>query len=318
MCDLFYRMCVSLGVPEELLDKHSEHIRVSATRSLGAGSTYAKLNNLMMARNAGLLNDMTEVGRRELSREIFSALAGYDSLDRFFSVDGAEVPSNESTIANLEVNDHAEGTSTIVGIDQNHNVHLSVHLAAMVQEAQAFQQDPLSADLERVFNLFQNGLPHAMRHLQILSGDPTRANKVAEYEQMVQQLMQFFQQVAPMVEQLQKQKEQEIQQLREQNQQLMQSTNKENMAHERELFKLQNMMEIERMKVEGLNESRFQKTSAQLQVQVERAGQGMAIQQQKHSQEMNERMAKLQMDMAEAQAKIQSLLAKAQVSQQER
>lgn len=313
--DEFFEICESYGVPKKWIVTNRDKIRVSATRSLGAGSTYTKMNNLITAMNLGLLNYMTEQGRRELVMEVFSSLAGYDSIGRFFSIDGNDVPSNESTIAGLEANDHYEGTPTIVGVDQNHTAHVAVHLAVMMQEKQLFEQDPLSRDLERTVNLFQNSIPHVLRHIEILAGDPTRKQKVEEYAANVQQLTEFFNQVAPMFEAVQRQKAEEIEQLRKQNQELLQSMSKEQLAHEREMFKANGMLEIERMKTEALNESRFQKTQAQLQVQVEKAGQAMAIKQQQFTQEMNERMAKLQMDVAEAQAKIQATLAKTSAAQ---
>lgn len=309
--EMFFTMCDALGVPKELLTEYKEHIHVSATRAMGAGSTYAKMNNLSMARNMGLLNDMTEVGRREVSKELFSSLVGYDSLDRFYSVDGADIPSNESTIANLENNDAFEGTQVIVGVDQNHVAHLTVHLASLMQEAQAFQQDPLSMDLERTVSLFQSLLPHVMRHIELLSGDPTREQKVTEYQNNVKQLMAFYQQVAPMFERVQKAKVQEIEKLRAENQQLLQSQEKNQLEHQRGLQKLQGELEIERIRADGLNEARMQKMRDQMDITTQKAGQALAIQQQKFQAEMQQQMQKMQLDLAEAQTKMQVMLTKA-------
>jgi len=247
---------------------------------------------------------MTERGRKKLSMEMFSALAGYDELELYYETDGNDTPSNQSSIANLEVNDFYEGTPCLVGLDQGHVDHLNVHLAAMVQEAEMFQQDPMGVDLERTVNLLQTGLPHAMRHVEILAADPTREQKVLEYQQNIEQLVGLLQQIAPMYEQIQQAKAQELEQLRAERDALLQSQDKTQLEHQRGVMKLQGELEIERMKTENLNKSRDDKTNTAIETKINAAGQALAIKQANFQQEMTERITKLNLLVQETQAKL--------------
>ena len=310
--ELFWDTCAALGVPEELFTKFSDKIIVRATRAIGAGSPHTKQQNLLALKNVAS-QSMSEHGRRQVDRELAMVLVGSDNVDKFIPLsDETQIPSNETSIANLEVNDFYEGTSVIVGVDQIHSVHIATHLAAMVQEAQMLQQDPMQVDVERASNLFQQGIPHTMRHMQLLASDPLREDEVAGYQQTLDQIIPIAQQVIQMAEQIKQAQQEEIARLREENMRLQQEFSKENLHHQRELMKIQLQAEAEQAKTQNLNENRNQKTQTQLQLQMEKLGAKLAMDNAAFQNEMMTKQTKLQAELAEAQVKIQLMMQESQ------
>ena len=308
----FWDMCENLGVPLELFTKYSDKIHVRATRSIGSGSPYTKQQNLLALKQLAS-QSMSEMGRRQLDRELGNVLVGSDNVDKFIPLsEDSQVPTNEHSIAGLEVNDFYEGTECIVGVDQIHSIHIAVHMAAMVQEAQTIQQDPMSVDIERSADLFQYGIPHTLRHIQYLAADPLRKIEAEQNQASIDALIPKAQQVIQMAEQIKKQKAEEILRLREENQRLQQEFSKENLAHKRALLQIQQKGEQDRLNTENLNQNRNAKTQTQLQLSVEKLGAKLSMDQANFQQQMIEKQSKLQADIAKAQTEIQLMIQKAQ------
>jgi hypothetical protein len=204
------------------------------------------------------------------------------------------------------------GEQVLVGVDQIHAQHMAVHLATMVGYAQQLQSDPMNVDIERAAQLFQLGLPHVMRHLEILASDPMREAQAAEYKQTIDQLIPVAQQLMQAFEEIQKAKQEEIQRLREENMRLQQEFSKENLAHQREMAKIQLQAEAEQQKTANLNANRDAKTQTQLQIAVEKMGQKLAMDQMRFQQEMAEKQTKMQQEIQATETKIQIMLQEAQ------
>jgi len=305
---LFIQILESLAVPEELYTKFKKNIIVKATRSVGAGSPYTKSQSLLAVRNvAG--TDMTEAGRKHVSLEYTASQIGYENLELYFDVTGeGEQPSNETSIANLENNDFLEGTSVIVGIDQNHVAHIVTHLAIMVQGMQTVMQDP-QADPVPVANSLENGIPHTMRHIQILGSDPTRKEQVAQYVQTVEKLTEFYQQLAPAVEQIRKKQAEEFAQMQQQRDQALAQAD----SSERE-YALKNKVAdqnhaVELKKADSLNMARESKTQTSQSTAIQKM---MADQERKNYLFQND----MQKSMQEHQVKMEQEYAKLALAQQ--
>ena len=307
----FWDMCKNLGVPLELFTEYSDKICVRATRAIGSGSPYMKQQNLMTLKNV-TFQSMSERGRRQVDREVAMVLVGSDNVDKFIPVaDDSMVPTNEHSIAGLEVNDFYEGTECLVGVDQVHSIHIAVHLAAMTQEAQLAQQNPMEMDVDRAANLFQYGIPHTLRHIQLLAADPLREQEAAQYQASVDQLVPFAQQIIQMADEIKKQQAEEMQALREENMQLKQKFSKENMEHEREMMRIQLKAQANAADTENQNQQRIAKTQTKLQLDVEKLGAKLSMDQANFQQQMLEKQTKLQAELAKAQTEIQIMLGKA-------
>lgn len=306
----FFSICESYGIPREFFTEYGKDIIVSVTRSAGAGSPYSRQTSLLTFKNAAF-QSMSEMGRRRIDRELGVILVGADNVDKFIPVaDDSQIPSDASSFANLETNDFYEGTPVIVGVDQLHATHLMVHVAEMTRALQMFQQDPVSADVERLGNLLSQGIPHAMRHIEFMSGDPMRKAEVEQYTQAVQRMVPMAQQVLQMAEQIKKAQADEVANLRQQLEEERARNSEANQRYQLEMAKLQILQESEQQKTASLIENRRVKTESQISMSMEKLGAKLAQDMQVFQQDMAKRQADLELMIREKLAKIQVAEAK--------
>lgn len=302
--ELFWTMCEALGVPRVLLEDHADKIIVRATRAIGAGSPYAKQQNLVALKNL-TYNSMSEQGKREADRELASVLVGSDNVGKFIPRDSNQIPSDAHSHARLELNDAYEGQQTLVGADQLHTAHIAVPMAAMLQEAQAFQQNPTGVDIEKLAKMFQTSIPHVQRHIEYLATDPLREKEVEGYMQQLQQIMQVAQVLFREYEKIMKAKQAEEEARMQELMQLRQSQDKVYLEDQRERLKIQLAHQREMENTQNLNANRDVKTEVANQIKIEREGLDAAIKQQRLRMEEMERMMKMRLDEMEALAKTQ-------------
>ena len=312
--DMFYGICEAYGMTDEFFKAYGDKIVIRTTRSVGSGSITARLNSLLQTKGQ-VFTSLDEIGRREMDRAIASATLGPDNVDKFIPpIPRDGIPVNETTIANLEGNDFAEGVDVVVGVDQMHVIHLATHVARLVEYAQQYIQAPLDVPMEEFMNYARLSLPHIERHLQILSQDPTRGTKVEEYTAVLKQAMPVLQQASQEFEQVMQAQQQEKQRLAEENMALKQQYNAENMQHQREMMKIQLSAEAEKAKTDSLIFERNRKASTQIDVSLQKHAAKMAMDQQKFQVDMQKQFAQMQADMQKAQTEIQILLRKAEAA----
>lgn len=309
--ELFWTMCEALGVPSELFTEHADKIQVRATRAIGSGSPYVRQQNLLMLKNT-TYQSMDERGRRQLDREIGSVLVGSDNVGKFIPEDSNQIPSDVHSHAQLELNDMYEGTMTLVGADQQHGPHITVPLAAMIQEAQAFQQDPTGGDIKRTANLFRSGIPHIQRHIEYLATDPLRKAEVEGYIEQIQQIIPIAQSVLQYEQQIAEAEQKRIAQLEQENMQLKQSMDEVHLLDQRERLKIQLEHQRSAENTINMNENRDSKTQTANQLKIEREGLETAIKQHRLQMEESERMMKMRLAEMESMAKVQREAMKAQ------
>ena len=294
----FWEMSESLGVNLDLYKKYGEDIIVKSSRSAGAGSSSAKLQSLRAAKMEAAYS-MTAQGRQFLDREIVASQIGYENIDLLFPIDGNEQPSNASGVATLEVNDFYEGRFVPVGIDQDHATHIAVILGAMAREQQALEQRQVT-DFDASGKLFEQGLPHAMRHNQLMAGDPTREQQVAKYESTISKLVEFYQSFAPMVEKLRQQRQEELAQVIKQRDDAINQKDKVQRDFEVKMAQVQADAQIKMANTQSINENRDKKTDFQR----DNAGQKLIADVERKNAEL---VNKINRDNQEHMAKMQRL-----------
>jgi hypothetical protein len=106
-------------------------------------------------------------------------------------------------VASLENNAFQSGGQVLIDPDQNHFVHLTVHLqycGGIVQAVQNKQEDPRKAAMT-----MQAAIPHILTHLKYLEEDPTRKEQFENLNEQTSELMKIADQLNKMAEQIQEQ-----------------------------------------------------------------------------------------------------------------
>lgn len=185
--------CIARGVPKEVFeigdnvtpDGLPRHLQVSATRSAGSGSQTADIMEMQLVMN--LLPQLGQRGRQAAMEDYIAAARGWRYKDRYLPMEDQDnQPTGHDTIASLENNQLSDGKQVIVSSDNNHLVHATNHMRMMVEWMEMYQQDPQAMYedttlLQKEYQIFSVAGPHFVKHLMILSQDPTMK---AQYEQL--------------------------------------------------------------------------------------------------------------------------------------
>jgi hypothetical protein len=199
----FQQACINRGVPEAAL---LDILSVKATRSIGQGSSAARMQAMKMIQE--YLPQLPESNRKRVINANIAAIAGQTGVETFGIPEEAKPEGNDLSIASLENNAFIAGGQVLIDPDQNHFVHLSVHLqyaASIIDQLQNQRQDPRQASV-----IFSAMLPHAITHLQYLEQDPTRKEQFEALSEQMGELLKIADQVNSMAEEIQ-QKEMEAQ-----------------------------------------------------------------------------------------------------------
>jgi len=199
----FQNACIERGVPAAaLIDIDS----VKATRSIGQGSSAARLQAMELI--GQYLPQLPESNRKRVINANIAAIAGQTGVDTFGIPEEVKVEGNDMSIASLENNAFMSGGQVLIDPDQNHFIHLTVHLqdaGAKVQMIQAQQIDP-----RQVAAYLQGSIAHILTHLQYLEQDPTRRDQFDNLNEQTSELMKIADQINRMAQDIQ-QKEMEAQ-----------------------------------------------------------------------------------------------------------
>jgi len=201
----FQNNCIARGVPKAaMLDIDS----VKATRSIGQGSSAARMTAMKMIQE--YLPQLPESNRKRVINANIAAIAGQNGVDTF-GIPEEEKPDGQAlSVASLENNAFVTGGQVLIDPDQNHFVHLSVHLqfaGGIVEQVQQKQQDPRQA-----FQTMQAAIPHILTHLKFLEEDPTRKEQFENLNQQTSELMKIADQLGKLSEQINEQEQAQAQQ----------------------------------------------------------------------------------------------------------
>jgi hypothetical protein len=296
----FFARCVARGVPEEIVMQSNSLFRVYATRAIGLGSLGVRLdltNQLLQIR--GMLD---EEGKENAIREWLTVRVGHRNVDRFKSpMDRDEIPSNEMSIATLENNDFVEGAQVPVGADQNHVVHIRIHLRPIQEVIELFDQTQGEGfNFRMALAVLQLGLPHIGGHMQYLQEDPA-------YEQFLAELNQFLQQAVQLSKlfekQVQREQEAQAQMQQQQAERVAEAEGKVNDAELMlEKYKIDKEAEIEGLKQQSLNSMRAMKTQEQLEILRQKADASLELNKEKALADIEVQARKADADIAIKQA----------------
>jgi hypothetical protein len=173
------------------------------------------------------LPQLPESNRKRVINANIAAIAGQTGVDTFGIPEETKPDGNDMSIASLENNAFQSGGQVIVDPDQNHFVHLNVHLqfaGQIVQGVQDQQVDPRQAA-----QIMSAALPHMLVHLQNMENDPTRREQFDNMNEQVGELMKITDQINSMAQDLQEREQEammEQQQQPQQTPQMMVAMNK--------------------------------------------------------------------------------------------
>jgi hypothetical protein len=172
---LFRSRLEARGVPWEAVQGVYD---VDAVRAVGLGSPAARLsafNEFLQ-----LLPRFDEVGQVNAIRDRVAARVGYDQVDRYLPNPNVKnrIPA-DAKIAELENSSMQMGRTVSVLPNENHSIHLSVHLqeAAPISEAvQNGQIQDKQGTLRYLTSLFE----HSSEHLNRIAQDQTKQAEIGQ------------------------------------------------------------------------------------------------------------------------------------------
>lgn len=208
----FQDACIKRGVPKAaLIDIES----VRATRSIGMGSSAARMQAMNLI--SQYLPQLPESNRTRVINANIAAIAGQTGVETFGIPEEVRQDGNDLSIASLENNAFQSGGQVIIDPDQNHFVHLTVHLqfaGGIVQGVQQQQVDPRAAA-----QTITATLPHMLGHLEYLEKDPTRKDQFDSLNEQVGELMKISDQLNSMAQDLMEREQEAMMQQQQQPQQ---------------------------------------------------------------------------------------------------
>jgi hypothetical protein len=163
------------------------------------------------------LPQLPESNRKRVINANIAAIAGENGVATFGIPEQTKPDGNDMSIASLENNAFQSGGQVIVDPDQNHFVHLTVHLqfaGQIVQGVQGQQVDPRQAS-----QIMSSEIPHLLVHLQNMEGDPTRKEQFDSMNEQVGELMKIADQINSMAQAMQEQEQEAMMQEQQQPQQ---------------------------------------------------------------------------------------------------
>lgn len=254
----FQQACIKRGVPKAaLVDVES----VIATRSLGQGSSAARMQAMDLI--SQYIPQLPESSRKAVINAKIAAIAGQSGQETFGIPDEQKLDGSELSIASLENNAFMSGGQVLLDPDQNHYVHMNVHLqfcGQMVEAVQNQQKDP-----RQVAVIFQSAIPHMITHLKYLEDDPTRKEQFDSLNEQTSELLKLADQMNQFAAQL---AEQEAQQQAQQQSQGVQDP---------KMAVAQNKIMLDRAKFQNDAQIKQAKAQHQMMLQDRRTAQRLAI-----------------------------------------
>lgn len=252
----FQEACMRRGVPQVAL-KDVESVK--ATRSIGQGSANARLQAMKMI--GEYLPQLPETTRKRVINANIAAIAGQIGVDSFGIPEEVKLDGSELSIASLENNTFPIGGQVMIDPDQNHFVHLTVHMQYAGNIVQGIQQQ--TANPMEAAKTIGAAIPHILTHLKFLEEDPTRKEQFESINEQVSELMKIADQLNKMAEQMAQQQQ------AEQGQQQQSQDPKQAVA--------MNKIQLDRMKFQNDAQIKQAKAMHQMQLQDKKVAQKLMV-----------------------------------------
>ena len=283
----FVQRCTERQVPKAFVLDWAKNTRLDATRALGLGSLGVKYDLTNQLVNPLALANMDEAGRRNAWRSWGAARVGFRGVDQYFAKANRDaVPSQEQSFAVLENNDLQEGTAVLVGNDQQHKLHLDVHLPAIAALIQATQGGQI-ADPVRAVQVMQLMLQHAAQHLEALAPDQSRSQYVKQVQEVLQAGQQALGQLVAAARRVQAQQQAAAQQ----QQQVVQDAQQTiaNREFEAKVLEINRKFALKEREQESLNDMRRSKTEEQNSIRRDNAVEQARLNAEKQSEDLRQK-----------------------------
>lgn len=195
-----YALCDRLGVERAALQAVTN---IRAKRDIGYGSPAMRfeISQQLMAN----IDRFDETGQQEILRAFTATMTSFHDVEVFVPTkEAGRDRGNDEALAAQENNAFAalgEEAEAFVLPDQNHVLHLQVHIASMqndMQLCQQGQQEP--ADCA---GRLEGKGRHAGEHLARLAGNPTRKQEHSAFKAALDEIAAFADQLEAMLEQQQ-------------------------------------------------------------------------------------------------------------------
>ena len=302
----FVERCLAREVPEQFLNPAS--LTLNATQAIGMGSWGVRLDIARQILEGRELFD--EHGKVNAIRDWLAALAGQRNINRYKAPKNRDqIASNETSIARLENNDLSEGSSVVVGTDQNHAIHFLEVAGLLNQLVTEIQQSGGASiqDPQKTISVLENSLTHATEHLSILAADPARAAFVEQAVPLITAAKETLDFVSSMAEQLAK----EQQRIAEEQQ--AQLAEAQGIIADRDK-QLEEMKAMEKLRIESdkqasIVDMRKKKADETSAINQSRAASDQALKAQKQQVELE-----LKRQLAEGKAAIDRMVAEAKAA----
>jgi hypothetical protein len=254
----FQDACLNRGVPAgALLDIES----VKATRSIGQGSSAARMQAMELI--SEYLPQLPESNRKRVINANIAAIAGQTGVETFGIPEESKPDGSDLSISSLENNAFQSGGQVIIDPDQNHFVHLTVHLQFAGSLVEGIQDQ--KADPRMVATVMQSAIPHILTHLKYLEEDPTRQDQFENLNEQTSELMKIADQINAMAKQMQDQE------MAQQQQQAGQS------PQDPKTLVAMNKIQLDRMKLQNDMAIKSAKAQHQMQLQDKKTSQRLMV-----------------------------------------
>ncbi len=217
--------CIADGVPEAIFNAKGgsrwrlpEHLEVSATRAVGAGSQVAHLMGLQELQ--AIVGSFGPREEREFKRQFIMATLGPEYVQTFMQErDDVDEKAGGASLAAVENAIMQQGMSPVFSADNEQRAHFATHMALAQQMTQMLkeqQMDPIAVD--KVLTVL---VPHLGEHLQALSRSMFTQQFFIQAKPAYDQLVKFAQLNRHNAEQMAQAQQKKQQQEQEQQQEAM-------------------------------------------------------------------------------------------------
>lgn len=198
----FQRRAVELGVPEKELKKLEVFVTAGASATLAdPAMRQMTWDRIMQLRNE------PGVKTREIVKGYIANLMGTQTMKQFVVDDGMESDMLSVQEAVGENADMGQGFPIPVAMENNHVVHLPVHLEPLQAITQKFAQTNQFSQEDIM--AVAVGLDHCQEHLQFLQPDETRKNEFKQLNTIFMEVQSIARGMMAKAQQLAQQQQQQ-------------------------------------------------------------------------------------------------------------
>lgn len=176
-----------------------ENIRANQPLGLGSPAMRIEIANQLMQN----IDRFDEIGQNEIKRIWIAAMTSFQGVDAIVPslANGRQNVDDQSDAADEDNGFSILGpdAEAFVTPDQNHVIHLSVHVPSMQNDQQQFQQGAI--DMRECAKRIEGKAAHAAQHLAKLKGNPTRKQQYTQFAQALSEIGSFQDRLQQMIKQ---------------------------------------------------------------------------------------------------------------------